>query len=316
MRIGIAIDVSTDVSQEFIAQNGVHVLPSTIHTGDRSVAYDRDPQRGLAFYREHLGEQEFDGETAAFSVREIEELFLRKLVLEYDYVFLLTLTASRSQTYENAHKAAFAILQSYMPIRREHRVEGPFAIRVVDTQNLFTGPGLLAWEAARLVRQGHMPQDIRLQLDDLIPYIHAYLVPQDLSYIRKRAARRGDHSVNLFSYLLGQALDFKPIIQACRGQTRPVARLRRFEAAAERLFWHAGERIRSGLLMPLVNISYGGDPAIIPSLPGYGALKAIADDYGIELMHSMMSPPAAVNVGAGALSLAYCGDAGEFTPED
>ncbi|MGV2480533.1 UNVERIFIED_CONTAM: hypothetical protein IGO34_27455, partial [Salmonella enterica subsp. enterica serovar Weltevreden] len=64
------------------------------------------------------------------------------------------------------------------------------------------------------------------------------------------------------------------------------------------------------------NISYGGDPAIIPQLPGYAALKSIADEYEVELMHSMMSPPAAVGVGAGALSLAYCGDAGEFTPED
>lgn len=314
MRIGLAIDVSTDVSHEFVVQNQVHVLPSTIHMGDSSVVYGREPERSLAFYQEYLDERALDAETSAFSVREIEDLFLKKLVVDYDYVFLITLTAARSQTYDNAHKAAFAILQSYAPIRREHHVEGPFGIRVIDSQSLFTGPGVLAWEAARLVRQGHTPQDIRQQLDDLLPYVHAYMVPQDLYYMRTRAARRGDHSVNLFSYVLGQTLDIKPIIQAVRGNTRPVAKVRRYDAAVERLFRHAIGRIEAGLLVPLVSISYGGDPSLVPGLAGYGELQRTADRYGVELMLSMMAPATAVNVGVGALSLAYCGDAGEYTP--
>lgn len=314
MRIGLAIDVSTDVSQQFILDNRVHVLPSTIHMGDSSIVYGREPERSLAFYQEHLDERALDAETSSFSVREIEELFLKQLVVDYDYVFLITVSSTRSQTYENAHKAAFAILQSYAPIRREHRVEGPFAIRVVDSQNLITGPGVLAWEAARLVRHGHTPQDIRLQLDDLVPYVYSYLVPQDLYYIRTRAARRGDHSVNLLSYVLGQTLDIKPILQACRGDTRTIAKVRRYDGAVERLFRHAAERIEAGLLVPLINISYGGDPATVPNMPGFGLLQQAADQYRIELMISTMAPATAVNVGIGALSLAYCGDAGEFTP--
>jgi len=314
MRIGLAIDVSTDVSQQFILDNRVHVLPSTIHMGDSSIVYGRDPDRALAFYQEHLDERALDAETSSFSVREIEELFLKQLVVDYDYVFLITVSSTRSQTYENAHKAAFAILQSYAPIRREHRIEGPFAIRVVDSQSLITGPGVLAWEAARLVRHGHTPQDIRLQLDDLVPYVYAYLVPQDLYYIRTRAARRGDHSVNLLSYVLGQTLDIKPILQASRGDTRTIAKVRRYDAAVERLFRHAADRIEAGLLVPLINISYGGDPAAVPNMPGFALLQQAADQYRIELMISTMAPASAVNVGIGALSLAYCGDAGEFAP--
>lgn len=313
MRIGIAIDVSTDVSHEFIVENRIQVLPSTIHMGDSSVVYGREPERSRVFYEDHLDERALDAETSAFSVREIEELFLRRLVLEYDYVFLITLTAARSQTYDNAHKAAFAILQSYAPIRREHRVEGPFGIRVVDSQSLFTGPGVLAWEAARLVRQGHTPQDIRMQLDDLTPYVHAYMVPQDLYYMRTRAARRGDQSVGFLSYVLGQTLDIKPIIQAVRGNTQAVAKVRHFESAVERLFHHAIGRIEAGLLVPLINVSYGGDPNAVFDMPGYPALQRAAQQHGVELMLSMMAPATAVNVGVGALALAYCGDAGELT---
>lgn len=312
MRVGIAIDVSTDVSERFVADHHVHVLPSTIHMGDASVVYDRDLARGLAFYREHLAEKGVDAETTPFTVGEIEELFLKKLVLEYDYVFLVTLTSTRSLTFENAHKASFTVLQSYHNIRSAARVPGPFALRVVDSQSLFTGPGVLAWETVRMVQDARSPVDIRKRLDDLVPHLYAYLVPRDLYYVRARAAKRGDHSVGLLAYLIGNALDLKPLIQARGGETRAVARVRHFESAVASLFNHGAERIRQGLMVPMVGVSYGGDPAEVAQLPGFEALATAAREHRIELMVSMMSPAAAVNVGGGAVSLAYCGDPGEF----
>jgi DegV family protein with EDD domain len=312
MRVGIAIDVSTDVSDRFVADHHIHVLPSTIHMGDASVVYDRDLTRGLAFYREHLAEKGVDAETTPFTVGEIEELFLKKLVLEYDYVFLITLTSTRSATFDNAHKASFTVLQSYNQIRGAHKVPGPFALRVVDSQSLFTGPGVLTWETVRMVEEKRSPVDIRKRLDDLVPHLYAYLIPQDLYYMRARAAKRGDHSVSFLAYLIGRTLDIKPLIQAHGGETRPVAKIRSFEAAAEKLFRHGAERIRAGLLVPMVGVSYGGDPALVPRMRGFDELAQAAKERSIELMVSMMSPAAAVNVGGGALTLAYCGDPGEY----
>ncbi|HUP92313.1 MAG TPA: DegV family protein [Solimonas sp.] len=313
MRIGIAIDVSTDVSQEFVEQHQIHVLPSAIHMGDEVVVYDRDLARGLAFYRDHLADKGIHAETTPFSVKEIEDLFLRRLVLEYDYVFLITLSSTRSLTFENAHKASFTILQSYHRIRSQGSVPGPFALRVVDSQTLFTGPGVLAWETVRMVSQQRSPTEIRKRLDELVPQLYAYLVPDDLYYMRARAAKRGDQSVSLMAYLLGNALDIKPIIQANRLETRPVARVRHFAAAVERLFRHGAERIASGTLkVPMIGVSYGGDPAEVRLLPGFEVLEQAATAHGVELMVSMMAPAAAVNVGGGALTLAYCGEPGEF----
>ena len=77
MRVGIAIDVSTDVSHEFVVQNHVHVLPSTLHMGGQSVVYDRDPGKALAFYRGQLANSDVEAETTPFTVKEIEDLFLK-----------------------------------------------------------------------------------------------------------------------------------------------------------------------------------------------------------------------------------------------
>lgn len=313
MRVGIAIDVSTDVSHEFVVQNHVHVLPSTLHFGSHSVVYDRDPAKGMAFYREHLGDRSVDAETTAFSVKEIEDLFLKQLVLEYDYVFLITLMATRSLTFDNAHKASFAILQSYDAVRQAKRVPGPFALRVVDSQSLFTGPGILTWEAVRMIKAGHTPVEVRKRLDELIPHTYAYIVPDDLYYIRARAAKRGDKSINLLAYLLGKALDMKPIILANGSETRTIAQLRHHPRAVQTLFEHTLTQIRRGLRVPLVAISYAGDPAQVEQMPGYAELAGVAAEHGVELMLCMMAPAGAVNVGAGALSLAYCADdEGEF----
>lgn len=313
MRVGIAIDVSTDVSHEFVVQNHIHVLPSTLHIGGHSTVYDRDPVKALAFYREMQGNKTVAAETTPFSVKEIEDLFLKQLVLEHDYVFLITLMSSRSLTFDNAHKASFAILQSYDSVRHAQRVPGPFALRVVDSQSFFTGPGALAWEAVRMVKTGRSPVDIRQHLDDLIPHTYAFLVPDDLYYIRARATLRGDNSISLYSYVLGKSLDIKPIIKANNSETTTVAKVRHHDKAAKKLFEHAARQIQRGLLVPMIGISYGGETALVAQMPGYAQLAEAAAAQGVELMVSMMAPAAAVNVGAGALTLAYCAtDAAEF----
>jgi DegV family protein with EDD domain len=313
MRVGIAIDVSTDVSDEFVKANDIYVLPSTLHMGDKSVVYGRDPEMGLAFYRDYNKDHGHATETTPFSVQEIEDLFLKKLVLEYDYVFLITLSSTRSLTYENAYKASFTILQSYMQAREARQIVGTFTLRVVDSQSLFTGPGVLAWETVRMVREKFTPVDIRKRLDELAPLVYAYVVPNDLFYLRARAARRGDSSVGWLSSMLSGALGIKPIIRANRSETRPVARQRHFGKAVEKLFLHCAAQIRRGLLVPMVGVSFGGDPEKLHAMDGFAELEQAAAENNVELMLSMMAPAAAINIGVGAVTLAYCArDAAEF----
>ena len=306
MRVGIAIDVSTDVSHDFVTENNVYVLPSTLHLGQQHVVYGRDPAQALAFYRDRASTRRSEDETTAFSVKEIEDLFLNKLALEYDYVFLITLSSAHSQTYDNAHKASFTILQSYTAARAARGIVGPFALRVVDSQSLFTGPGILAWEAVRMVRAGAAPVEIRNRLDELAPQIHTFLVPCELHSLRTRGAERGDSSVGWISYALGQAFDIKPVIRANRTQSRPIAIYRGFGKAVEKMLRHGAAQIRRGLQVPMVGISYGGDCEKLRAMPGFVELENAAREKNVELMLSIMSPAAAVNVGVGAVSLSYC----------
>lgn len=312
MRVGIAIDVTTDVSHEFVKENDIYVLPSTLRRGKERSVLDRDPEAISAFYRNHHGGVLYDSESIALSAEEVEDLFLRKLVLDYDYVFLITLSSTHSLTYDNAHKASFTLLESYTSVRETGEVLGPFALRVVDSQSLFAGPGVLAWEAVRMVRENIAPVDIRKRLDELAPHLYNFTVPSELMSLRVRGAERGDDSINWFRYTLATLFNVKPVIRTNRSMSVPIATIRHFDKAVERVFIHGAAQIRRGLLVPVIGVSYGGDTDRLQAMPGFAEFRQVAADHGIELMLSVMSPAAALNIGAGAVSLAYCSK----TPEE
>lgn len=92
-------------------------------------------------------------------------------------------------------------------------------------------------------------------------------------------------------------------------ETGPVAKVRGFESGVERMFDNAIHQIRTGLEAPFVCLSYGGDLDAVPDLPGYGELAKAARDKDVQLLVAPMSATAAINVGPGAVSLAFVSSA-------
>ena len=124
-------------------------------------------------------------------------------------------------------------------------------------------------EAVRLRAAGEGPPKIRARLEHLAVHTHGYLVPRDLYYIRNRARKKGDRSVSLFSAALGTALDIKPVLHANRGETGPVAKIKGFDAAVQKVFEFAARRVAAGLLTPTLCLCYGGELEEMRALPGY-----------------------------------------------
>lgn len=304
MRIGLVVDSACDLPPDFIHEHHIAVLPITIRVGDEEFVDQRDPEATLAFYRKHLA-NEGRGESVPYSVEQIKRVFLDRLVIDYDFVFCLTVASSRSPIFENAQRASFAILSEYKPIRARAGVAGPFALRVVDTQNLFCAQAISAVETARMIREGATPNRIRERLDALIPQVYGYMLPNDLYHLRARAHKKGDKSVGWFKYAVGSALDIKPVVRGWRNDTEAVANVRHFEDGAERCFRFVTRRIEEGLLTPTLAISYAGELRRLEELPGYTEMTAAATDAGISIYLSVMSMTGGINVGEGALAFAF-----------
>ena len=308
MRIGLVVDSACDLPGDYLRSHDITILPIAVRIGDEIREDQRDERVTLDFLRSHLAERGAEAETMPFTVDQITELFLRKLVIDYDYVFCMTITRTRSPIYDNALQASYAILNDYRPIRSAAGHDTPFALRVVDTQTLFAAQGITAVEAVRLIAAGEGAPKIRARLENLALHTYGYMIPRDLFYLRARARTKGDRSVGLVSAALGSALDIKPVLRGYRGATEPIGKIKGFENAVQRLLAHTADRVRRGLMTPTVCLSYGGELDEMRALPGYDDLRVTCQSYNVEMFESVMSLTGMVNVGKGALVVGFASE--------
>jgi DegV family protein with EDD domain len=308
MRIGVTIDAACDLPQAFIERHSIAVLPIAIRVDGQTFMDDRDPIEIQRFLDQKLGSRGHTAETEPSSVEDVQKLFLERMILEYDCVICLTITATRSPIHDNVIRASFAILKNYRPIREQAGVAGPFLMRVVDTRNIFAGAAPAVVEATRLIQAGTTPQQLRERVAHIANHSYGYMLPRDLYYLRARAKKKGDRSVSMFSAMLGSALDIKPLLRCHRGETAPVGKVRGFEHGAQTLFQYAANRVQAGLLVPSMSLSYGGDLDDMRDLGGYRELVRVCEEAGVELMESPMSITGMVNVGEGAITLGFAAE--------
>ncbi|MCD7097720.1 DegV family protein [Stenotrophomonas sp. MMGLT7] len=312
MRIGIVVDSACDLPRDFIERHRIVLLPISVRIGETVLADHRDEQATLGFLQAQVAEHGAAAETIAFTAPQIRELFLQRLVIDYDHVFCMTITRTRSPIFDNATQASFGILNDYKPIRQAAGFNTPFALRVIDTRNLFAAQAVSAVEAVRMRAAGASVQAIRERLEQLADNVHGYMISRDLYYLRARARAKGDRSVGLLSAALGSALDIKPVLHGYRGDTAPVARIKGFDNAAARLFEFVGRRVSAGLMTPTLCVSYGGDLEELRALPGYAELRLACGENGVEVFESVMSLTGMVNVGKGAIVLGFADAAHAF----
>ncbi|MFO1419723.1 MAG: DegV family protein [Candidatus Competibacteraceae bacterium] len=306
MRTGIVIDSACDLPQDYIQSHNIHVMPISLHFGFDIFKDMRDPEATQAFYRKYLSEKTLDAETAPFSMEQIRELFLEELVLKYDRVLVVTIAQTRSPIFENATEASFAILKHYREKRRQAGMAGSFYMAVLDSKTLFTGEGVLVHEAVRLLEEQNIPfGTLRNIIEQLSQQVHGYLVPDDLFYIRHRASKKGEKTVGLLGYHLGTLLDIKPIIGFHRGESQVIDKERGFDRALIKLFEMVRRATDQGLATRIVNTSYAGDLKVIRRKRAFVEFERYARERGIEVLLSIMSTTAGINVGPGAFALAY-----------
>ena len=313
MRIGIVVDSACDIPADFIERENITVLPVTVQIGDAVLADVRNEEATMRFLSGDTAARAFDADTTPYTVQEVHDLFLSKLVLDYDYVFCITTTRTRSGIHDNAVQASYTILNDYKPVRLADGNNMPFSLRVIDSQNVFAAVGVLVVEAARLRAAGETPPKIRARLEHLARYTQGYMVPPDLHYLRNRIKKRGDRSVSFLSAALGTALDIKPILHCNRGETEPVAKVKGLEAATRKMFDFASKRVKDGLMTPTVSVSYGGDLADLENLPGYADLRAACSAHNVEVFESVMGLSGLVNVGKGAIVVAFAAESEKFS---
>src|SRR3546814_19022803 len=121
----------------------------------------------------------------------------------------MTSARLRSPSVDSGKKGSDTSDKWYRAVRSPAGNNPPFALLLVDSQNMFSAQAIRPVEGARRGEAGEDAGRIRTRLEQLAANTYGYLVPRDLYYIRNRARAKGDRSVSLFSAALGTALDIR-----------------------------------------------------------------------------------------------------------
>lgn len=305
----VAVDACCDLPPDFIQQNNIRILPIYLKFGNRVFTDDRDPARTLDFYKQGMLDKSADAETSPVSAEEMSEILEKDLVLNFDKVLAITIMASRSKVYENIRDAVWVSQPKFKDLRSAAGATRRFRIQVMDSNNIFTGPAVLVYEAIRLLREENASiENVMMTLDTLSDNVHTLLVPRDLYHLKNRAGNRGeksDKSINWFSYQLGNMLNIIPVIHGNRGETGPVAKTMGFNSGLDKIFETAVDAINNGLSINVITMSYAGDLNEIKKEEAYQKFVGYAASRGVPTLLTMMSTTAAINVGPGCFSLSY-----------
>lgn len=312
-RVGIVVDAACDLPDAFFSSPDVAVLPVTIQIGDMTYIDQHSPDSTLRYLREQDGGRGATAVSTAQSVADMQSTFLERFALDYDSVYCLTITASRSQIHDNAMQASMQVLPHIREARAAAGIQRPFQFRVIDTRNLFAAQGIPALALRDLLAAGLPSRDVRDRLYEVIDATYCYLAVDDIGYMRKRTRLRGDRSVGLMTAMFGDALDVKPIVRGRLGTTTPVGKFRGRKEAWERLLVFAAKHVQRGLVVPHVVVSYGGPLADVIATDAYRKLEAVCENEGVALHLCPMSISGMVNVGTQALCVGFA--AAEHSPD-
>lgn len=194
--IKIIADSTCDLSQELLNKYDISILPLYIHMGDMEYkdGQDINPEELYKWSDEHGTTPK----TAAPSVGDAMEI-MRPYVEQKRDVLIFTISSDMSASCNNARLAA-------------EELEWQEHIRVIDSENLSTGIGLLIIRAAEMAADGSSLSEVAEEIERLKPQVRASFVVDTLEYLHRGG--RCSATAKLF----GTMLKLKPKIVVENGK--------------------------------------------------------------------------------------------------
>lgn len=201
MKIKILSDSTCDLSQELIEKLDITIIPLTIIKDGKPYADRVEIQPADIF--EHVAAGGDLCSTTATNMGEYEEWFA-KYSSEYDGVVHINIGSAFSSCYQNACLAA----------------EDFDNVRVIDSQNLSTGQGLVVLKACELAQTCTDLDELKDQLNAFTEKVEASFLLDQLKYMAKggRCSSATALGANL--------LNLKPCIEVKGGKMSVVKKYR------------------------------------------------------------------------------------------
>jgi fatty acid kinase fatty acid binding subunit len=273
--IYVVTDSACDLTPEMADERNVRVVPLTIRFGDEELI-DRQELSTKEFWDRVITGPHMP-ETAAPSPGAFQQAFLDAAEAGADGVVCVNLSSGLSATYQSARTAAEA-------------VAGQVPVRVVDSQSVTMGLGLMVITASERAAQGAGLDEIADELEELRGRTRVFGVVDSLDFL-KRGGRIGGAQA-----LLGSLLSIKPVIEVRNGVVEAESKQRTRSRAMEYL---AGKALGAGRLDRLAVAS-----GVAPDTDQL-ATRLAGADCAHDLVVSDLGPVIGAHAGPGTVGVCF-----------
>ncbi len=200
-KVKVCADSVCDLSEELKKRYDISVVPLYVNRGGETLRDGVEITQKDVF--EHYRSTGKLCSTAAVNVDDFSKFYAEQLK-DHDELVMITISSEFSSTFQNACIAA----------------EDFPNVRVVDSNNLSTGEGLVAIKAAKLAAEGKSADDIMEAMEDIIPRVDATFFVANIEYLHKGGR------CSSIAALGANLLKLKPCIAVIDGKMKVIKKYR------------------------------------------------------------------------------------------
>lgn len=200
-KVKVCADSVCDLSEEMKKRYDISVVPLYVNRGGETLKDGVEITQKDVF--EHYRSTGKLCSTAAVNINDFSKFYAEQLK-DCDELVMITISSDFSSTFQNACIAA----------------EDFPNVRVVDSNNLSTGEGLVAIQAAKLAAEGKSADDIMEAMEDIIPRVDATFFVANIEYLHKGGR------CSSIAALGANLLKLKPCIAVIDGKMKVIKKYR------------------------------------------------------------------------------------------
>lgn len=309
LKLGILIDAAAEVPESVLANPHVRLLPVGIQIDSNMISDERIATITRDFNSNFLDLRAAEvSKSVPPSSAAISQFFNERIALDFDHVFGLFVTSTRSPIFRTAFDASSKAINETMGLRRDAGIKGPLLVECYDSLNIFTGYGVQVMEVLRQFDAEPSVANIRASMQRLSKNAYCYVAPSRLDFILTRARAKGEQSVGAFGAAAAKILGLLPVLRCNQGATEAATKVRGVSAARTYVLDMARRELARGLLAPFINVAYSGKTETVAALPAYLRLCDEASGRGVTVSLQEMSPTNSINLGPDALAVGFIGN--------
>ncbi len=276
-KIAVVTDSTAYIPRPLLEDNDIHVIPVVLVMGSQTWrdGVDIEPP---AFYELLRTSSDFPT-TSQPNVSTFEQLFV-ELAKEADGIVTLVVTSKLSGTYDSAMAAAANL--PHIPIE------------VIDSLGVSMTLGFPVLAAAKAAAAGGDLQTVADAAQAVMDKTHLYFVVDTLEYLR-RGGRIG-----AAAWLLGSALNLKPILTFKDGAIVPLTKVRTRKKAMEMLYRILDEHLagEDKVHMAVINVAAPEEAAALRD-------RLLARFHPVEMVETECSPAIGAHAGPGTVGVVF-----------